>query len=264
MPSKPLPTPGREPLAALALRGVSKNYKTRLGVVQALGDTDLMVGRSEFVALVGPSGCGKSTLLSIAAGLLPTSTGAVEVGGEQVKKPSSTQGIVFQRDLLLEWRNAKDNVLLPVELRRLRCTDYETRAAELLAMAGLAHASDRFPRELSGGMRQRVALCRALVTRPQLLLLDEPFAAVDAMAREALNVDVARICRELEISVLMITHSVDEAVFMADRVLVMRGSPGAIVADLAVDLPAGRVPEIRRLPRFVETVSNVRELLWAT
>ena len=202
----------------------------------------------EFVAVVGPSGCGKSTLLKLIAGLLPPVAGNVRVDGQDVRGPGGSVGVVFQSPLLMPWRSVLDNILLQIEVRRQKRGDYVEAARQLIDLVGLTGFADRRPYELSGGMQQRVGLCRALIHDPRLLLMDEPFGALDALTREAMNAELQRIWMERRKTVLLITHSIAEAVWLADRVLVMGPRPGRIVGE--VDVPLGR-------PRTLEMAESV-------
>ncbi|MCC7272182.1 MAG: ABC transporter ATP-binding protein [Alphaproteobacteria bacterium] len=229
-------------------------YEAATGRVEALRDITLTIGRGELVALVGPSGCGKSTLLRIVAGLRPLTAGRVAVGGAEVRAPIRAVGMVFQAAVLLKWRSVLDNVLLPAELSGLDPRPWRERARELLRLVGLADFADKRPRELSGGMQQRVALCRALLLDPPLLLMDEPFGALDAMTRDEMNLELLRVWGEgggsARKTIVFVTHSIPEAVFLADRVVVMSPRPGRIAAVLPVDLPRPRTVETRAAPAF--------------
>lgn len=244
-------------------RGVTKTYRSRRGAVQALDEIDLDLAENEFLSIVGPSGCGKSTLLMIVSGLFPPSGGYVEIGGERVTKPYTDLGIVFQRDVLLDWRTVLKNVMLPCEIRRLNRPVYRRRALDLLELVGLGGFEDKLPHELSGGMRQRVAICRALVHGPRLLLMDEPFGALDALTREQMNLDLLHLREEMRTSVLFITHSIPEAVFLADRVLVMSPRPGRIVETIEVDLPRPRTLAVTESATFGIYTSRIREIFKA-
>jgi NitT/TauT family transport system ATP-binding protein len=235
-------------MGLIELSGVSKRFTSDRGDVEALRDVDLDVPRGQFVSLLGPSGCGKSTLLRIIGGLQPASSGAVTVTGRQVSGPVPDVGFMFQSSLLLRWRRVLDNVLLPAEMAGLSRRDHAGRARELLAMVGLEEFHDRYPHELSGGMQQRVALCRALLLDQPILLMDEPFGALDAMTRDEMNLELARMVEGVSASghtktVVFVTHSIPEAVFLSDRIYVMSARPGQI--DAAVDVP---LPRPRDLP----------------
>jgi len=238
------------------LSGVGMTYEAASGPVEALAGISLAVGAGEFVSLVGPSGCGKSTLLRIVAGLRSATVGAVMVGGRKVTRPIADIGMVFQAPILLKWRTILDNILLPAELAGKDKRAYWARAHELLEMAGLHGFADKLPRELSGGMQQRASLCRALLLDPPLLLMDEPFGALDAMTRDDMALELLRIwgerdlAREQRKTVLFVTHSIGEAVFLSDRVVVMSPRPGRIAADLQIDLPRPRTVELRASEAF--------------
>jgi NitT/TauT family transport system ATP-binding protein len=227
--------------------------------VRALYGFDIDVEEGEFLSIVGPSGCGKSTLMMMVSGLVPTTAGEVIVEDKKVSRPYTGLGIVFQRDALLEWRTVIDNVLFQADIRRLDRRDLSSKAESLLARAGLAGFEKYYPWELSGGMRQRVAICRALVCNPSLLLMDEPFGALDAMTREQMNLDLQRIWLQDRKTVLFITHSISEAVFLSDRVIVMSPRPGRVAADIAIDLPRPRKLSMRETSSFGRYVSQIRE-----
>ncbi|HZQ00925.1 MAG TPA: ABC transporter ATP-binding protein [Reyranella sp.] len=235
------------------LSGVGMTYEAASGPVEALAGISLKVGTGEFVSLVGPSGCGKSTLLRIVAGLRPATRGTVGVAGQKVTRPISQVGMVFQAPVLLKWRSILDNVLLPAELAGKDAGSLKSRAHQLLEMAGLAGFDTKLPRELSGGMQQRAALCRALLLDPPLLLMDEPFGALDAMTRDDMALELLRIWGETSSprkTILFVTHSIPEAVFLSDRVVVMSPRPGRIAADIRIDLPRPRTVELRGSEAF--------------
>ncbi len=228
-------------------------YEAASGPVEALAGISLKVGAGEFVSLVGPSGCGKSTLLRIVAGLRPATRGTVRVADQQVRGPIAQVGMVFQAPILLKWRSILDNVLLPAELAGKDASALRGRAHQLLEMAGLAGFDRKLPRELSGGMQQRAALCRALLLDPPLLLMDEPFGALDAMTRDDMALELLRIWGETSSTrktILFVTHSIPEAVFLSDRVIVMSPRPGRIAADVTIDLPRPRTVELRGSQAF--------------
>jgi len=228
----------------IGLRAVTKTYRAaRGGEVQALDEIDLSIGAGEFVSIVGPSGCGKSTLLMLVAGLIPPTTGTIEVDS---------------RDVLLDWRTVLANVLLPVEIKKLDPAVHRRKARELLRSVGLAGFEDKYPAELSGGMRQRVAICRALVQDPGLLLMDEPFGALDALTREQMNLDLQRMWLRDRNTVLFITHSIEEAVLLSDRVVVMSSRPGRVADIVGNDLARPRGAHTRSEARFVEHVERIR------
>ena len=247
--------------AYLCLQGVSKVYATHDGPVRALEQVSVGARRGEFLSVLGPSGCGKSTLLMIAAGLLRPSNGAVSIDGAVVTRPRTDIGIVFQSPVLLEWRTALGNVMLQAEAKKLERTAAERRARDLLASVGLAGFEDKYPHELSGGMRQRVSLCRALIHTPHQLMMDEPFGALDALTREAMNVELQRIWLERRKTVLFVTHSTTEAVFLADRVLVMTPRPGRIGDLLTIDFPRPRSLDVMTTEAFGAHVRRIRTAL---
>jgi NitT/TauT family transport system ATP-binding protein len=246
---------------AISVRQLTRSYVTRDGPLAALERIRFAVAEGELVAVVGPSGCGKSTLLKILAGLLPASSGEARLRGTPIAGPRRDIGVVFQSPVLFPWRSVLDNVLLPVDVQGLPRARYADIARELLALVGLDGFERRYPWELSGGMQQRVALTRALVHDPAMLLMDEPFGALDAMTREQMNLELQRIWLERRKTVLFITHSIPEAVFLADRVLVMSPRPGRILEDLAVALPRPRSLDVMGTPAFGEAVSRLRARL---
>ncbi len=242
--------------AFLDMRGVSYSFPAYPRVVNQV---DWQIRRGEVHSLVGRSGCGKTTLLKLAAGLLLPDAGTVTVDGQTLRKPGSQLGFVFQAPTLLEWKTVVDNVLLPVALQRNPLPADRARAEELLALMGLSGLGRRFPTELSGGQQSRVAIARALLLAPTLLLLDEPFAALDAITREELQDDLLRICRLAHTTVFFVTHDISEAVYLADRVAVM--ADGKITADLAVDLPWPRQRELRYGAAFNAVCARVRHAM---
>lgn len=253
-----LPRKAELSAASIALKGVGKTYRTRGGDVVSLRPIDLAIGRGEIVAIVGPSGCGKSTLLKMVAGLLRPTSGEVVVNGHIVNKPHRDVGIVFQQSLLLPWRTVIRNVMMPVEVKRLPYAPHLARARELLRMTGLQDFGEKYPWQLSGGMQQRAAICRALVHDPAILLMDEPFGALDALTRETMNLELARIQSATGKTVLLITHSIPEAVFLSDRVVVMTDRPGAIAATYDIGLPRPRSLDLMGSPEFGELARQVR------
>ncbi len=236
----------------IALRGIAKTYRRSASVFVALESVDLRVNAGEFVSVIGPSGCGKSTLLMILAGLVPPSAGSVDVGGRSVKRPLTDVGIVFQHDLLFDWRTVLGNVMLQAEVRDMDRNAARARALHLLERAGLIGFEQRRPWELSGGMRQRVSICRALLHDASLLLMDEPFGALDALTREQMNLVLQDIWSEERRTAVLVTHSISEAVFLSDRVVVMSPRPGRIVRTLAIDLPRPRTIDMRDGKAFAE------------
>jgi NitT/TauT family transport system ATP-binding protein len=273
MAEKTLRTPqagaGRQPATAgpspaVGLDAVEVRFRTKKRDVTALTDVSFGVEPGEFVAIVGPSGCGKSTLLKLVAGLLRPSSGAVLLHGEAVTAPRPDIGYVFQRAALLEWRTVRRNILLQAEMRRMPADRARARAAELIGMTGLTGFEDAYPHELSGGMQQRVALCRALLHEPPVLLMDEPFGALDALTREQMNVELNRIWRETGTTVLLVTHSISEAAYLADRVVVMSARPGTITEIIDVGLPPERnYTDTMSRPEFRRATARIRTLLGA-
>ncbi len=262
------PAPGRTPAAGadeprIHCRAVAKTFRRGALETEALGPLDLDVAEHEFVAIVGPSGCGKSTLLRLVAGLLPPSAGRVRVAGREVTGPVTGLGIVFQKPVLLPWRDLLGNVLVQVELRGARAAAWRDRARDLLAAVGLEGFEGRWPHELSGGMQQRAALARALLHDPPLLLMDEPFGALDALTREQLRIDLEELWLGARKTVLFITHSIDEAVLLADRVVVMSPRPGRIERIVEVALPRPRGLQARRDPGFERIVAAITEIFLA-
>jgi NitT/TauT family transport system ATP-binding protein len=229
------------------------------GALKAVDNVSFDIRAGEFISIVGPSGCGKSTLMMMVSGLSLPTAGEISIDSEMVRRPYTNLGIVFQRDALLEWRTVLDNVLLQVDISRLNRKEMLPKAQDLLARAGLSGFDKYYPWELSGGMRQRVAICRALLNDPALLLMDEPFGALDAMTREQMNLDLQRIWIQNRKTVLFITHSISEAVFLSDRVIVMTPRPGRIAADLQIDLPRPRKLAIRETAQFGTYVAQIRE-----
>jgi len=242
---------------------VAKTYDTRDGPVESLRSLSFDIKDGEFMAIVGPSGCGKSTLLKMVAGLLPPSAGEIRLDGSAVKGPPDNVGIVFQSAVLLAWRSVLDNIMLQIEMRRLPKPVYLPKARELLALTGLSDFANKYPWQLSGGMQQRASICRALVHDPAVLLMDEPFGALDAMTREKMNVELQRIWSETRKTVLFITHSIPEAVFLADRVLVMSERPGTIAAIYDVDLPRPRSLRVMSDGGFGALAQKIRAHFYA-
>lgn len=244
--------------AALSFKQVGLTYQTRRGQIQALNGIDLTIAPGEFVAVLGPSGCGKSTLLKLAAGLLPVSSGSIQLAGQAVKGPSRDSGVVFQKPNMLPWKSVLANVLLPAKTLGLPMDEARERALQLLELVGLGAFANDYPFELSGGMQQRVGIARMLLHDPKMLLMDEPFAALDAMSREALTLELQRIWSVHRKSVLFITHSIQEAVFLADRVLVMSPSPGTIIDELHIPLARPRTLDTLNDPLFTRLCHHLR------
>jgi len=260
----------------IAIERVGMVYPADSGPVEALRDIDFAIGEGEFVALVGPSGCGKSTLMRLIAGLRPVTSGRILIGGSPVRRPVSRVGMVFQAATLLRWRTVLDNVLLPAELSGQRPAKFRERAQQLLELVGLADFASKHPHELSGGMQQRASLCRALLLDPPILLMDEPFGALDAMTRDEMNLELLRIWGERlagaagdanatkRKTIVFVTHSIPEAVFLADRVVVMTPRPGRVAGVHRVDIARPRTAQSRALPEFGRLTLQIYDELTGT
>ncbi|HJQ57933.1 MAG TPA: ABC transporter ATP-binding protein [Vineibacter sp.] len=249
----------------IELAGVAKHFLSRDGDrVIAVSDISLTVARNEFVCLVGPSGCGKSTLLRLVAGLLPVTGGHIAIDGTMVIEPRADTGIVFQAPTLLPWASLIDNVLFPLKMMGRLRPDSRQRAGELLELVGLNGFEDKLPRELSGGMQMRAGVCRALVHDPDILLMDEPFGALDALTREELTLELMRIWRERPKTVLFVTHSIPEAVMLADRVVVMTARPGRIAEIISVKIPRPRQFGTEARDDFQQAAQRIRSLIFGT
>ena len=244
------------------LENVRKSYQTADGPLPALDTTSVTIKAGEFFTVVGPSGCGKSTLLMLISGLIPTTEGTIFIGDEEVTKPYTNLGFIFQKDVLMDWRTVRSNVILPVEIKKLKPRDvFLQRADEILQMVGLEGFEERYPSELSGGMRQRVSISRSLITEPPLLLMDEPFGALDALTRDQMNDDLLRVWSKNQITVIFITHSIAEAVYLSDRIMVMSTRPGRILEIIELDdLPRPRTAVVKNLPAFQEHISHIRQI----
>ncbi len=249
--------------AGIVLDGVRKVFGSDADAVVAVDGIDLEIGAGEFVSIVGPSGCGKSTLLRMIVGLAPTTAGSIRVFGRAVAGPYTDCGIVFQQPILLDWRNVLDNVLFNIDMRGLDVRGYREKALKLLETVGLGDFAMKPPYELSGGMKQRVAIARALVHDPGLLMMDEPFGALDALTREQMRLDLERIWLASQKTVVFITHSIDEAVLLSDRVVVMTPRPGRLETILPIDLPRPRGIAARRSPAFADAVDAITEIFLA-
>ncbi len=248
----------------ISLKGVTKRFAARSGDdVLALKEVSLDIPRDQFVTLVGPSGCGKSTLMKIIGGLTAPSGGVVKLDGKVLDRPSRDVGMVFQRPVLLPWRSVLDNILFPIQMLGWSIPKYLDEAHRLIELVGLRGFEKALPRELSGGMQQRVSICRALIYNPRLLLMDEPFGALDAMTREDLSIEVMRIWTERRKTVVFVTHSISEAVLLADRVIVMTARPGRVVMDVPIDLPRPRDLATEFTSRFKEYSDLIRGAIYA-
>ena len=236
--------------ASIEARGITKRFPGKGKPFTAVENVSFTIGSGEFVSLIGPSGCGKSTMMLMAAGLTRPTEGEIRVGGERLDKPLTDVGIVFQDHLLLDFRTALDNILLQHQIRRMPLDKGRRDSLALMEKIGIAHASDRYPRQLSGGMRQRVSIARALIHEPSVLLMDEPFGALDAITRTQIRHDLELLWLETRKTVLFITHSIEEAVGLSDRVLVMSPTPGRIVEEIVIDLPRPRPAHLGEYPSF--------------
>lgn len=245
-------------MSQIEAKGIRKDFGSGARAVTALRDVDLVIEKGSFVSLCGPSGCGKSTLLSLILGLDRPSAGAIRIDGRPVTGPDPGIGTVFQDANLMPWRSVRANILYPVELRRLDPRRFLDKAKKLLELTGLSKFADHYPAELSGGMRQRVAICRALILDPEILLMDEPFSALDALTRDEMSIELQRIWGQSGKTVVFVTHSIREAVFLSDRVVVMGMGPGRITEEFAVDLDRPRSTEIETLDRFNTLIHEIR------
>jgi NitT/TauT family transport system ATP-binding protein len=255
------PETNHEKEFAVSIESVAKRFQSSRGKVDAVTETSLRVESGAFVSLVGPSGCGKTTMLRMIAGLEKPTTGRIAVRGQTVTGPGLHVGLMFQHSVLLPWRDVLENILLPIVIRKDKKADYLDRAHELLKLVKLDGFERHAVNELSGGMQQRVALCRALIADPSVLLLDEPFGALDSITREQLNDLLLSVCSTTHKTTLLVTHDIDEAVYMADRVVVMTPRPGRVEKILDVDLPRPRSYMQRRELSFGEYTTEVRRLL---
>ena len=248
--------------AAIRFAGVGQVFQTKSGALEALRGVDMTIDRHEFVAVLGPSGCGKSTLLRLTSGLLMPTRGTVEVFGRKITEPRDDIGIVFQRPTLLPWATIEDNVVFPVRHKTGAVGPDDRKTAQaLLEKVGLKGFEKRLPDELSGGMQQRVGIARALFMNPDILLMDEPFSALDALTREEMGFELLRIWEDQPKTVMFITHSISEAVLLADRVLVMGERPGSIVENLKIDIPRPRDMETSNNQLMHDYVGHLRSLL---
>jgi NitT/TauT family transport system ATP-binding protein len=245
---------------ALSLRDVSLTYHTDRGEIPALKDLTFGIREGEFVSILGPSGCGKSTVMKILSGLLRPTSGVATIAGVEVKGPRADVGVVFQQPTLLPWKSNLENVLVPIRAQRLPIEPNRRKALDLLDLVGLGDFSSHYPQDLSGGMQQRVGIARGLVNDPKVLLMDEPFAALDAMSRENMMAELQRIWLATRKSILFITHSIPEAVFLSDRVITFSGRPGRVVDEIAIDLPRSRDISTMSLPEFNQYCFHLRSL----
>ncbi|MBL0373477.1 ABC transporter ATP-binding protein [Rhizobium sp. KVB221] len=243
----------------MTVSSASKHYATRSGTVHALDRVSLQVREGEFLCILGPSGCGKSTLLWSMAGLHSLSNGEIRLGSDKIEKPHPEIAMIFQEANLLPWRNLENNIALPFELKRTRPD--KARIAKLLQRVGLAGFEHKFPRELSGGMQQRASIVRSLAVNPSVLLMDEPFGALDAFTRDEMNLLIQEIWMETGKTIIFITHSIAEALFLADRIVVMSARPGRIQEIVDVDFPRPRPVSIQSTPEFIARVNDIKAMI---
>jgi NitT/TauT family transport system ATP-binding protein len=244
----------------ISVRKINKYYPTSNGRIHALSDVSFDINEGDMVTVVGPSGCGKSTLLKIIAGIISKSAGRITLDDQEISGPNPKIGVVFQNPVLLPWRTVYQNVMLPVDVRRQPRQEYHPRAMGLLRLVGLEGFEERYPYELSGGMQQRASICRAMINDPAILLMDEPFGALDAMTREHMNVWLQKIWLESRKTIFFITHSISEAVFLADQVIVMSPRPGRIDEIVPIDIPRPRPLAVMTTDHFGGYVRHIREL----
>lgn len=252
-----------DPGAGILLRGVSKIYRGRGKEVEALRDLDLDCPAGSFTALIGPSGCGKSTAMRVSLGLEDHDGGEVTIGGmaPATATASGITGVAFQDAALLPWRSVRKNIALPLEVLGRKQRDYDAQITSLIRLVGLEGYDNALPGELSGGMRQRVAIARSLITSPKVLFMDEPFGALDQIRRRSMNVELQRIWLETRATALLVTHGIDEAVFLADYVVVMHANPGRVVATIKVPFERPRTPELFSMPEFHRLADEIAEVL---
>ena len=247
----------------LEVSGVKLVYNTSRGPLVALNDLDFSLGEGEFVSVLGPSGCGKSSLLRLLTGLIAPNAGVIKLAGEKVSSPRADVGIVFQQATLLPWKSVINNVLVPARARGPVSPALREQAGTLLRTVGLEAFAEHYPDELSGGMQQRVGIARAMLTDPRLLLMDEPFAALDAMTRESMMDELLKVWSGTGKTVLFITHSIPEAVYLSDRVLVMGPRPGRVIEEIPINLPRPRGVATMASPDFIDTCTRLRQLFHA-
>ena len=247
--------------AFVRLTNVGKSFRIESGAIEVLRNVSIDVADRQFISILGPSGCGKSTLLMMLAGLEPVSSGAIEIAGQAMRAPRRDVGVIFQDPTLLPWKSAIENVLFPIEIFGLPFAKYQARAEALLELVGIPEARHRRPRQLSGGMRQRVAICRALIHEPKLLLMDEPFSALDAITRDELNVTLLDIWERYHQTAFFVTHSIREAVFLSDRVVVLGGRPGQVVLDVTIPFARPRDLSIGESGDFNQICGELRRAI---
>jgi NitT/TauT family transport system ATP-binding protein len=247
--------------AHVVVADVSKTYELKEDAIESIRRVSFEVERGGFLSVLGPSGCGKSTLLMMLAGIIPATSGVIDIEGTPVTGPRRETSVVFQIPALFPWRTVLSNVLFPIEIFKGDRTHFHWEAIKLLEMTGLTDFKDRLPEQLSGGMAQRVSLCRALITNPELLLMDEPFSALDALTRDEMSLELQRIWEKFRKTVVFVTHSIREAVFLSDRVIVFSPRPAVIVCNVRIDLPRPRTLEIQETPEFNGYCAQIRASL---
>jgi NitT/TauT family transport system ATP-binding protein len=246
----------------ILIEGVTKTYSSDAGDILALDEINLDISSGEFVSIVGPSGCGKSTLLRCIGGLIPATGGSIRIGGEEIRGPDARIGYVFQKAVLLPWRTVENNLLLPFEINGRTTEANRDGVQKILQMVGLSDYAQHRPTELSGGMQQRVSVARALVMSPSILMMDEPFGALDAQTRESMNEELLRIWREAETTIVFVTHDIGEALFLSDRIVIMSAQPGGIQNIIDVDIPRPRTfDQVESDERFWRMRNTIREAL---
>ncbi len=245
----------------LVIQNVYKAFNKGDQQVTVLRDINLQIKKGEFVSLLGPSGCGKSTLLKTIGGLLDPSSGQLSIGGETIKGPKKNIGFMFQKAVLLPWRTVEQNLILPVEIAKGDIQTAKKRVGELLELVGLKGYENYYTKELSGGMQQRISLARTLMNDPDILLLDEPFGALDEFTRETLNFSLMDIAERSGKTVILVTHNIGEAVLMSDRIVVMGINPGHVLEDLIIDIPKPRTDQVMASKKYADYVLHIRELL---
>lgn len=245
----------------IQLNNIEMRYSTDTADVLALHQVSLDIAKGEFVSLLGPSGCGKTTLLRLMADLIQPTNGTIHVAGKTAKEARLSQkyGIVFQSPVLYDWRKVKQNVALPLELTGVSKSERERKALELLELVGLEKFADQYPWQLSGGMQQRVAIARALAMEPEILLMDEPFSALDEFSRERLNEELLSVWNKIQNTIVFVTHSIPESIFLSDRVFVLSPHPGRLSAVVEIPLPRPRTQEMRNSPEFFELIAQIRD-----
>lgn len=243
------------------MRDVAIRFKVNGQSVEAVDGVSIHVRPGEFVSLIGPSGCGKSSLLNVAAGFVQPSSGEALLDGVQIERPGSDRGVVFQQYSLFPWMTVRKNVEFGLKIQGVSANERETRARTLLGLTGLLHFENHYPDQLSGGMKQRVGIVRALATSPQVLLMDEPFGALDSQTRIVMQEILTNMWQRLRISVLFITHDIDEAIFLSDRIYVMTARPGRVKSEIVVPLPRPRTPDMPGTPAFAALAKTIKGLI---